>query len=183
LADEPNAMSSAPARSASSAPFDPLPQFARLLEEFPKLIRAADLLDELPREFDVNVVRLAMIGYSFHCNTGTWSDRDAQLVKDCRAAMPSMAFSPAWISFACLITGYLIGVRRSGRANDMEAMLAESLLPGFMIRHRGKLEGLFMATQIKPAPAPSAVSPSVSVTMHTPEAHRRAALRTSQTPW
>jgi len=170
-------MSSAPARSASSAPFDPLPQFARLLDEFPRLIRAAEMLDELPREHDVNVVRLAIIGYSFHCNTGTWTDRDAHLVKECRAAMPSTAFSPAWISFACLITGYLIGVRRGGFASDMEAMLAESLLPGFMIRHRGRLEGLFMATQIKP------VSPSVSVATHTPAAHRRAALRTSQTPW
>ena len=165
-------------KRSPSPPFDPLPQFAQLLDEFPRLIRAAELLDGLPREQDVNVVRLAIIGYSFHCNTGTWTDRDAQVVKDCRAAMPSMAFSPAWISFACLITGYLIGVRRSATASDMEAMLAESLLPGFMIRHRGRLEGLFMATQIKPS-----ASPSVSVMMHTPEAHRRAALRTSQTPW
>lgn len=159
--------------------FDPLPQFARLLDEFPRLCRAADTLDELPRKHDANVVRLAIIGYSFHCNTGTWTDRDAQLVKDCRAAMPSAAFSQAWISFACLITGFLVGVRRSGTANDMEAMLAESLLPGFMIRHRGRLEGLYMATQIKPA----SPSPSVSVAMHTPAAHRQAALRTSETPW
>jgi len=167
--------------------FDPLPEFAHLLEEFPRLCRAADLLDELPRESDVNVVRLAIIGYSFHCNTGTWTERDGQIVKDCRAAMPSAAFSQAWISFACLITGYLIGVRRTGTANDMEAMLAESLLPGFMIRHRGRLEGLFMVTQIKPAPhspggSPQA-APSLSVTTHSPAGYRRAGLRTSETPW
>jgi hypothetical protein len=169
------------------APFDPLPEFARLLDEFPRLCRAADLLDGLPREHDANVVRLAMIGYSFHCNTGTWTERDSALVKECREAMPVAIFTPAWVSFACLVTGFLIGVRRSGTANDMEAMLAESLLPGFMIRHRGRLEGLFMATQIKPAtaplPEPTPPTPSVSVTTHTPEAHRRAALRTSETPW
>jgi hypothetical protein len=173
-----NAMLPASAPTPPRPPFDPLPQFARLLDEFPKLIRAADVLDGLPREHDVNVVRLAIIGYSFHCNTGTWTDRDAQVVKDCRSAMPSTAISPAWISFACLITGYLIAVRRSGTASDMEAMLAESLLPGFMIRYRGRLEGLYMATQIKPA----SVAPSSSVTTHTPATHRRAALRTSQTP-
>jgi hypothetical protein len=104
--------------------FDPLPEFALLLDDFPRLCRAAELLEDLSRECDVNVVRLAIIGYSFHCNTGTWTERDTQIIKDCRSAMPSTAFSQAWISFACLVTGFLIGVRRSERASDMEAMLA-----------------------------------------------------------
>jgi hypothetical protein len=170
-------MSATPPPPPRSALFDPLADFATLLDGFPNLCRAADLMEDLPREHDAVVVRLAMIGYSFHCNTGTWTPGDSSAVKDCRAAMPVAAFSPAWISFACLVTGYLIGVRRSRTANDMEAMLAESLLPGFMIRHRGRIEGLYMATQIRPA----MVSRGVCVTMHTPEAHRRAATRTSET--
>jgi hypothetical protein len=130
--------------------FDPLDEFARLLEEFPRLCAAAELLDGLPPEHDAAVVRLAIIGYSFHCNTGTWSEQDSALVRDCRATMPVTAFSQAWISFACLVTGFMIGVRRSLAASDLGALHAESLLPGFMIRHRGRIEGLYMATQIKP---------------------------------
>jgi len=130
--------------------FDPLVEFARLVENFPRLCHAAELLEDLAAAHDAAVVRLAIIGYSFHCNTGTWTDRDSSLVKECRANMPVNAFSPAWISFACLATGYMIGVRRTGAASDLEALHAESLLPGFMIRHRGRIEGLYMATQIKP---------------------------------
>src|SRR5439155_23126612 len=108
--------------------FDSLPQFARLLEEFPRLCRAAEVLIGLPREHDAAVVRLAIIGYSFHCNTGTWTDGDSTAVKECRTALPVSAFSHAWICFACLATGFLIGARRSGAASDLVAVLAASLL-------------------------------------------------------
>jgi hypothetical protein len=154
-------------------PFDALLEFTRLVDQFPRLCEAADLLEGLPPEHDANVVRLAIIGYSFHCNTGTWTEDDSALVRDCRANMPVVAFSPAWISFACLVTGYMIGVRRSGIASDLEALHGESILPGFMIRHRGRIEGLYMATQIKPtlsrpaAPAQPA-QPTSQVTVHSP---------------
>src|SRR5205814_9645425 len=93
--------------------FDALDGYAKLLDDFPRLYRAAQVL-ELPPDQHAAVVRLAIIGYSFHCNTGTWTPRDSDAVKDYRAHMPTAAFSPAWISFSCLAIGFTLGLRRSG---------------------------------------------------------------------
>ena len=127
--------------------FDPLAEYAKLLDDFPRLYRAAQVL-ELPPDQDAAVVRLAIIGYSFHCNTGTWTDADSAAVKDYRTHMPTAAFSQAWISFSCLAWGFTLGLRRSARLNDLAALHAESLLPGFMMRNRSKLEGFYLVGQL-----------------------------------
>lgn len=131
--------------------FDPLAEFARLLEDFPRLFDAVQA-HPLSAENDGIAPRLALAGFTLHCPADTWTAQDLAAIKEYRQHMPSGVFSPAWICFSCVAFGYLLGLRRSGRVSELQALHADSLLPGFMTMNRGKLEGLYMATQIKPAP-------------------------------
>ena len=115
--------------------------FTPLIEHFAQLhAQATDL--KTPNPEDYHRIRLAMIGYSRSADIALWDIRHFQFIQNrLDTDLPPDDFSDAWIDFACLALGYLLGLADSGQIEtDSDFGVADAQLPGFMWMHSATIE-------------------------------------------
>jgi len=128
--------------------FRPLGVFEALLPRFNTLRTTAEAYAS-PNPEDDLPVRLAIVGFSFNAPTDSWAYehfcfvaayRDRELNAEALAWHEDVA--DLCLQFSCLAIGYVLGLRQAEKINDTDLLLAESLLPSFLIQHSGSLQSL-----------------------------------------
>ena len=120
-----------------------LVDFKPIIEDFAQLHASANNL-VTPNDEDHHRIKLAMIGFSRATDIAQWDYQHYQFVQN-RLDTDLLVddFSPAWIEFACVSMGYLLGLADAGQLEtDSDFRIADAQLPGFMWLHAAEIEQL-----------------------------------------
>jgi hypothetical protein len=109
-----------------------LTHFDLLWNDLAEIRKKAALL-ESPNPQDDRMVKLSMVGYSYHRPIASWGCDEYEILASRRR--DSADLGPRWVEFVCLVSGYLLGMHQAGRCSDTEYARLEAQLPGFMWLH------------------------------------------------
>jgi hypothetical protein len=109
-----------------------LAHFQRLCDELPSAREAAAAIESPSLEDDL-LVKIAIVGYSYHQTVESWGSDELDFVSRRRSEVED--FDPLWIEFVCFASGYLLGLFQAGELSEAKCALFEAQLPGFMWQH------------------------------------------------
>jgi hypothetical protein len=111
---------------------------ADITDEFRRLwsvrdaCREAALAISSPNPEDDDLVKLAIVGFSYHQKTEDWRREHWREAKDLLDEFDETDASAAAKEFAMLAFGALLGLRSSGQLDDRGLSLGCAVLPGFI---------------------------------------------------
>ena len=110
----------------------------QLWDDLPQIrVQVAKL--ESPNPDDDHMVKIAIVGYSYHQPTTSWGRDEFDFIMQRRREVAD--FGERWVEFVCLASGYLLGLHQAGRCGDAEFLLLEAQLPGFMWQYSERFTG------------------------------------------
>ena len=112
--------------------------FRKLWDDLPRVREKVALLESSNPEDD-SMMKFAIVGYSYHRPVESWGRDEFEFVAQRLREVAER--DPRWVEFACLASGYLLGLARSGILNESEIALFEGQLPGFMWLYSERFQG------------------------------------------
>ena len=106
-------------------------EFERLLGSYSGCLEFADKL-ESPNPEDSRLIKMAIVGFSYHDATSNWEAGHCDIASDYLAESESAALPDGAKLFSMLAFGALLGMLSSEKIDDRVYGLGRALLPGFV---------------------------------------------------
>ncbi len=116
-------------------------EYERLWENYTTCLECADSLDS-PNADDNRFIKMAIIGFSYHDATSSWSADNFEIASRYLAESESLDDLDSMKLYSMLALGSLLGMYSAGKIDDHVYRIGYALLPRFVMGKGGAVHEL-----------------------------------------